>query len=113
MKTEVLQCAIIASSLIAFSQSAFAATACVNPGGTSGCQSSISAAVAAASAGDTILVAPGVYKEDVIITKSLSLLGRSSKYTIIDAKGLSNGIFINGMASSPAAGGSRARSGAL
>ncbi len=104
MKTQVLQCAIIASSVIAFSQSAFAATGCVNPGGTSGCQSSIGAAVAAAAAGDTILVAPGVYKEDVIITKSISLLGRGSKSTIIDAKGLSNGIFINGMASSPVAG---------
>lgn len=35
----------------------------------------ISAAVAAAAPGDTILVAPGVYNENVIINKSLTLLG--------------------------------------
>jgi pectin methylesterase-like acyl-CoA thioesterase len=50
-----------------------AATLCVNPGGTAGCKSTINAAVAAASAGDTIRVAAGTYKEDVVITKSLSL----------------------------------------
>jgi Right handed beta helix region len=97
MYQRVVHCTLIASSLIALSQIASAATGCVNPGGTSGCQSTISAAVAAAAAGDTILVAPGVYKEDVIITKSISLLGRGYKSTIIDAKGQSNGIFVNGI----------------
>ena len=48
-----------------------AATLCVNPGGTSGCKSTISAAVTAANAGDVIQVWPGTYKEDVVITKSL------------------------------------------
>jgi hypothetical protein len=104
MNHRVVHCTLIASSLIALSQIASAATGCVNPGGTSGCQSTISAAVAAAAAGDTILVAPGVYKEGVIITKSISLLGRSFKTTVINAKGQPNGIFINGMAASPNAG---------
>jgi nitrous oxidase accessory protein NosD len=80
-----------------------AAIRCVNPGGHFGCSSSISAAVAAASAGDTIVVAPGTYKEQVTITKSLSLVALE-KGAIIDAKGLPNGIFIDGMAAAPNAG---------
>jgi hypothetical protein len=104
MNQRVVHGALIASSLFALSQIASAATGCVNPGGTSGCQSTINAAVAAAAWGDTILVAPGVYKEDVVITKAISLLGRGFKTTVIDAKGLSNGIFINGFGSAPKAG---------
>ncbi|MGE5206754.1 MAG: nitrous oxide reductase family maturation protein NosD [Chlamydiota bacterium] len=79
------------------SLSASAATLCVNPGGTSGCFASISAAVSAAGPGDTIQVAPGTYKEDVIIGKSLSLVGAGSSNTIIDAMGLSNGIYVDGI----------------
>ena len=78
-------------------QSAVAATLCVNPGGTSGCFSTITAAVAAASIHDNIKVASGTYKEDVIIGKALSLIGSSSSNTIIDATGLSNGIYIDGI----------------
>ncbi|MGB0123065.1 MAG: right-handed parallel beta-helix repeat-containing protein [Silvibacterium sp.] len=80
---------------------ASAATLCVNPGGTSGCKSTISAAVAAAAAGDTIKVAPGTYKEQVTITKSLSLVALNSVQPTIDAAGKSNGIFINGMWAAP------------
>lgn len=71
-----------------------AATLCVNRGGTSGCKSTITAAVNAASPGDTILIARGTYKEDIVITQSVSLIG-SDRGTVIDATGLSNGIFIN------------------
>ena len=60
---------------------ASAATWCVNPSGTSGCQKTISAAVSAASSGDTIYVARGHYKEGVIITKSLSLKGAGDRTT--------------------------------
>lgn len=81
-----------------------AATLCVNTGGTGGCNSSINAAVAAASAGDTIRVAPGTYKEDVIITKSVSLVSWDHRKPVIDASGMSNGIFVNGMATAPASG---------
>lgn len=55
------------------------------------------AAVKAASPNDTIYVANGTYKEDVIIGKSLSLIGTSRNSTIIDATGLANGIYIDGI----------------
>ena len=80
---------------------ALAATWCVNPGGTSGCKKTIGAAVAAAAPGDTIYVSHGTYKEGVIITTSLSLKGEGDQTTTIDAKGLPNGIFIDGTAASP------------
>src|ERR1019366_8510395 len=47
----------------------FAATLCVNPGGTGGCFAKIGDAVAAAAKNDTIQVAAGVYAEDVVIGK--------------------------------------------
>jgi parallel beta-helix repeat protein len=84
--------------------SSLAATLCVNPGGKFGCKSSISAAVSAASPGDTIVVVPGTYKEQVVITKSISLVALVKGASIIDAKGLPNGIFINGMSAAPNAG---------
>src|SRR4051812_40602424 len=73
-------------SVFGVSSLAIASTLCVNPGGHFGCKSTISAAVAAASAGDTILVAPGTYKEAVVITKSLSLVGLHGFQPVIDAK---------------------------
>jgi nitrous oxidase accessory protein NosD len=81
--------------------SALAATHCVNPKGTSGCNSTISAAVAAASAGDVINIAAGTYADQVIITKSLSLIGDPFNPPTINATGKSNGIFVNGMATAP------------
>lgn len=73
-----------------------AATLCVNRSGSSSCFTSIGDAVAAASPGDTIRVANGTYREDVIIDKSLTLMGRGRK-TIIDAARRSNGIYIDGI----------------
>ncbi len=69
----------------------------MNPGGKGGCHSTIAAAVAAASPGSTIKVAPGTYKEDVVIGKSLSLIGAGSSDTIIDATGLNNAIYVDGL----------------
>lgn len=74
-----------------------AATLCVNQHGNGGCYSSITAALAAASAGDVINVGPGTYSEDVQITKSVSLVGANQFNTIIDATGKSNGIYIDGL----------------
>ena len=76
---------------------AFASSNRVNPGGKGGCHSTIAAAVAAAFPGSTIKVAPGAYKEDVVIGKSLSLIGADSSDVIIDAAGLSNGIYVDGL----------------
>jgi parallel beta-helix repeat protein len=83
-------------SLLALGISASAATLCVNPGGTGGCKSTITAAVTAAAPNDTITVAHGSYHEHVVIDKSFSLVGESSENTVIDATGLPNGIDIDG-----------------
>jgi pectin methylesterase-like acyl-CoA thioesterase len=61
---------------------------CVNHGGTGGCKSSINTAIAAAGIHDTVTVAGGVYSENVIINKSLSLIGSGA---VINAAGLANG----------------------
>jgi parallel beta-helix repeat protein len=82
-------------SLLGLAMSAQAATTCVNSRGTGGCYKTISAAVSAASPGDTINVGPGVYKELVAVTQSLSLVGAGAGRTIIDATGLSNAIYVN------------------
>jgi parallel beta-helix repeat protein len=77
--------------------SAIAAGLYVNPGGTSDGYSTIGAAVAKASAGDTIYVAPGIYHEDVKIGMQLSLVGTGWGRSVINAIGLSNGIYIDGI----------------
>jgi len=78
------------------SSAAYAATLCVDPSGHGGCKKTISAAVAAASPGDVIRVGEGVYHEDVVIQKPLSLVGENSRNTIIDATGLLNGVNVDG-----------------
>ena len=83
--------------LTAVSSVAAARTLCVNQGGTSGCYSTISAAVAAAVDHDTIKVWPGTYSEDVVIGKSLSLIGDAPHSTVIDATGLGNGVYVDGL----------------
>ncbi len=97
LATAVFAVLVLGPTLGAANNQLFAATLCVNPGGTSGCYSSIKAAVAAASPGDTIKVASGTYKEDVVIGKALSLIGSGRATTIIDATGLANGIYIDGL----------------
>ena len=105
-KTTPVRKNTILAGMLVLTASAFAspATLCVNPTGTAGCQSTISAEVAAAKAGDLIKVAPGTYAEQVIITKPLAIIGDPTTSPVIDATGLSNGIFINGMAAAPASG---------
>jgi parallel beta-helix repeat protein len=88
---------LVVLTVAAFSSISLAGTLCVNQGGTSGCYGNISAAVAAAADHDTIRVAPGTYAEDVVIGKPLSLIGNNPHSTIIDATGLANGIFVDGL----------------
>jgi len=52
-----------------------AAIRCVTPGGTGGCYTTIQAAVNAANPGDTVRVAQGVYIENVVVNKSITLEG--------------------------------------
>ena len=83
--------------LFSIAQSASAAVLCVDPAGKTGCQKTIGAAVAAANPGDIINVAPGTYAETVTIGKVLTLNGASAATTIIDASGLSWGIYVDGI----------------
>lgn len=89
--------ALILTFVIALAATANAATICVNPKGALGCFKTISSAVAAAKSGDVILVSRGTYSESIWIGKSLSLIGAGRDRTIIDATGLSNGIYIDGL----------------
>jgi parallel beta-helix repeat protein len=90
----VVCCAVL---FVAFSQTAAGNTLCVNPGGSHGCYAKIQSAVSAASPNDVINVAPGTYKEDVLIGKSLSLIGAGADPSVIDATGLAHGIFVDGL----------------
>lgn len=86
------------TGVVAAAATASAATLCVNPNPKSGCAyTTIGAAVAAAKAGDTINVAPGRYSEDVHIIQPVALIGAGARSTVINAKGLANGIFIDGI----------------
>jgi parallel beta-helix repeat protein len=87
-----------ASLVAAGAVGASAATLCVNPNPRSGCAyTTIGAAVGAAAAGDTINVAAGRYNEDVHIIRPVALVGSGAGRTVINAKGLANGIFIDGI----------------
>jgi hypothetical protein len=89
---------VLCAGLVAvFAKPVGATTRCVNPGGTNGCLATIGSAVSAAAANDTINVAPGTYKEDVIIGLPLSLVGAGPNRTVIDATGLSNGVYVDGL----------------
>ncbi|MGA8528519.1 MAG: NosD domain-containing protein [Acidobacteriaceae bacterium] len=77
---------------------ASASTLCVAASHHPSCYPTIQSAVKAAAKGDVIQVFPGVYKEDVTIGTSLSLLGSDDPgKTVIDATGLANGIFVDGL----------------
>src|ERR1700744_6484932 len=94
-----------AVALLTMAGHSFAATICVAPNGAGGCQSTITAAVAAASAGDTISVKQGTYPGNIVITKpSLSLVAAPGATPVINATGQSNGIQISGLAATPNAG---------
>jgi len=95
---ESVKATVVLSGLLIFAAApvAKANTLCVNPP-VVGCYHTIGAAVAAAHVNDTIQVAKGTYDEDVIIGKSLSLIGANQKNTIIDATGQANGVYIDGI----------------
>jgi parallel beta-helix repeat protein len=90
------QLVICALMFAALSQTAAANTLCVVPKGSNLCYAKIQLAVNAASNNDLINVAPGTYKEDVVIGKPLSLIGSGAGSSVIDATGLPNGIFVDG-----------------
>ena len=97
MKKWICSSLFLLAFCFAGSQTASAATLCVNPHGNVGCFTTITAAVSHASASDLIIVAPGVYKEDVgDLGKPLSLVSQFPGTAVVDATGLSNGFYIDG-----------------
>lgn len=52
----------------------------------------IGAAVGAAASGETIVVCPGTYHEDVVVAKALSIVGVG--HPVIDATGQDNGVHV-------------------
>lgn len=99
--THALQLLLASAAVLSMPGLASATTLCVNPDGHHGCSSTIGAAVAAASPGDVIQVWPGVYDEQVTISKSLSLISPVPLAAVIDATNLPNGIWVNGMSAAP------------
>src|SRR5580658_2081909 len=88
---------VTGAALTALSGPIRAASFCVNPTASSGCMKTIGAAVAAASANDTVNVAAGTYAESVTIGKPLSLIGADATKVIINATGLGVGIYVDGI----------------
>lgn len=80
---------------------------CVRPDGRNGCYTTISAAVAAATNLDYVVVYSGTYNEEVVITAGPSVVAADHAEVIIDASDKPNGIFVNGVSSAPQPGASR------
>jgi parallel beta-helix repeat protein len=59
--------------------------------------STIQEAINNANSGDTIFVQKGTYYENIIINKSISLIGEEKETTIIDGSEIDNVIFIKGV----------------
>lgn len=92
--------ALLSTGVLASGASAAANVLCVNSRGTSGCYATyatIGDAVTAAAPNDVIKVGAGEYDEAVVIGKPLSLIGANVERTIINAAGLSQGIYIDGV----------------
>ncbi len=89
---------LVSALLIGAGSRADAGTVCVNPKNSS-CAASIGQGVVLASPGDTINVSAGTYKEEVVITKPLTLAGNGNhgKKVVIDATGLPHAIYITGV----------------
>jgi parallel beta-helix repeat protein len=87
----------LTSFTFAMTASSLATTRCVKPSGGSGCYTTISAAVTAASPNDTIRVYAGTYHEDVTVGKALNFVGSGAGVSIVDASGKANGFNIDGL----------------
>lgn len=92
----MLKSCLACAGAVLLSLPAFGHNLCVNPSGTKGCHKTIQSAINSAAAGDTINVASGKYSGNLIVDRSIALIGDGPGNTIIDATGSSNGIHVDG-----------------
>jgi len=86
--------AVLAVTISVPALPALGASLCVNSTGFGSCYATITEAVGAAAPNDVISVAPGTYRESVVIGKAVSIAGHNA---VIDATGLPQGFFVNGL----------------
>lgn len=81
---------------VALSLGVQAKTVCVNPAGSGGCEKLINDAVALTASGDTISLAPGVYRENVVIgVANVTLKGSAASIIDPDDPNTGAGITVN------------------
>lgn len=84
-------CFMFVLGLLFSTARAHGADLCVESSGSSGCYSTISAAIAAAAAGDTILISSGTYSETLTVPAGLdglTVAGASVSQVLLDGAGL-------------------------
>jgi parallel beta-helix repeat protein len=82
----ILSTVIVFDTPFAIVEHSQGATLYVNTTGSGRAYSSIQDAINASSSGDTVYVFPGAYYEELIIDKSISLIGEDNDYTVIEGK---------------------------
>jgi len=88
-----LLCAMaLAGALTVVGAGAASASSILRVGCGRGSYPTIGAAVGAGVSGETIIVCPGTYHEDVVVSKALSIVGVG--HPVIDATGQDNGVHV-------------------
>lgn len=73
----------VAALVVLLTENLGATVWCVNLDGSGGCDTLINAAIAKASAGDTVFVWDGIYRENVVINKRILVMGAGHQTTKI------------------------------
>jgi parallel beta-helix repeat protein len=91
----VFTCFIIVNELSDHIPTAKGATYLVNETGSGGAFTSIQDAINASSDGDTVYVYNGTYHENVVVNKTINLIGENKDITTINGSGIGDVIAVN------------------